>query len=640
MSRVLLIEHDRDDARRIHTLLRPKAVVTTRPTLALAAGAIAEQPFDVVLASSSLPDAPDGRAAAALARDPRFPVILLAGADSPELCARAARSGAQDCLVKARLDREELDRAIVSAIHRHEALVQYRALLEHCPDGVVIVDGAGVVVFANPAATRAFERELVGSELGIPLVGDDVTELALRSGRTAELHVAEVPWRGRPASMMMLRDVTDRVRATTELAAANEQLERLALVDPLTEVLNRRGMAVALERIQSGVRRHGREAAAILIDCDDFKAVNETGGYAAGDTTLQLIAKALSDAVRPATDRVGRIGGDEFLILLAETSAYDAMIVAERVRARVHAAPLAIHHVGGPRRVTVSVGVAAVPGTAGTLQEVVAATQLGLDLSKRAGKDRVTGRTPRASLASRDILDIAQDPAALRVAAQPIVRLATGARHGYEMLVRGPRGGRFESPAVLFAAASEANVLTTLDLMALRRCARASSLLPRASHVALNIYPSTLLETPSAMLLEILGAVEAPGVVVELNEQEFIGDTRLIADRALMLRDRGIRVALDDVGFGRSSLEVLVALAPDVVKLDRGVVAGVGVDVVRLRALERLVRCVDALGAELVAEGIETAADARAVAALGVAYGQGFLWGKPAILVPRDRSAN
>ena len=116
--------------------------------------------------------------------------------------------------------------------------------------------------------------------------------------------------------------------------------------------------------------------------------------------------------------------------------------------------------------------------------------------------------------------------------------------------------------------------------------------------------------------------------------------TELIADRALMLRDRGIRVALDDVGFGRSSLEVLVALAPDVVKLDRGVVAGVGVDVVRLRALERLVRCVDALGAELVAEGIETAADARAVAALGVAYGQGFLWGKPAILVPRDRSAN
>jgi len=141
---------------------------------------------------------------------------------------------------------------------RLESLIQYQTLLRESPDGVLIVGPDGEILFANPAATSAFgvgTGELLGTLFGVPVVGDILTEIELRSGRTMEMRVAPIPWQRQAAYLVLLRDVTDRVRALAELAQSNRQLEELALVDPLTGVLNRRGIeAELLEVVGLGPR--------------------------------------------------------------------------------------------------------------------------------------------------------------------------------------------------------------------------------------------------------------------------------------------------------------------------------------------------------------------------------------------------
>ena len=116
---------------------------------------------------------------------------------------------------------------------------------------------------------------------------------------------------------------------------------------------------------------------------------------------------------------------------------------------------------------------------------------------------------------------------------------------------------------------------------------------------------------------------------VEISEQQFIGDPAYLREYVMALRKRGFLVAIDDVGFGRSSLESLIILEPDIVKIDRKYVSGVSTDEVKSFSLKRLIKVVNALGSELIAEGIEMKEESQILLDLGVNYGQGWLWGKP-----------
>ncbi|HZL73288.1 MAG TPA: diguanylate cyclase, partial [Planctomycetota bacterium] len=198
----------------------------------------------------------------------------------------------------------------------------------------------------------------------------------------------------RAAFLRTLRHAMERHRhrrileqVTGELREANTMLERLALLDPLTGLLNRRGLQQVLSREVHQIRRDGAELLVLLVDIDDFKRINDALGYAVGDVVLKEIARKLQVSLR-ATDEVARIGGDEFMILFPQTRRAEGMRVAEKVRLALSGTPLSLP--SGPLRVTASLGLLAVSNATPSIDELLSQAHVILTRSKRSGKNRVS----------------------------------------------------------------------------------------------------------------------------------------------------------------------------------------------------------------------------------------------------------
>ena len=206
---------------------------------------------------------------------------------------------------------------------------------------------------------------------------------------------------------------------------------------------------------------------------------------------------------------------------------------------------------------------------------------------------------------------------------QPIVHLASGERVGAEALSRFPAAWEL-TPDVCFEQAHTVGLGVELELLAIRR---ALALLDEVTgYVAVNASPGVLLDPAAAALL---GTAPAHRVLLELSEHEQVEDYAALAEVLRPLRERGLRLAIDDVGSGYSSLRHIVVTAPDVIKLDRSIVAGVSTDPVLATLTRSLVDLARSCGASVVAEGVETGEDAARLAALGVDHGQGWYFGRP-----------
>jgi diguanylate cyclase (GGDEF)-like protein len=429
-------------------------------------------------------------------------------------------------------------------------------------------------------------------------------------------------------------------KRTHELRRANEVLkretakritaQRIANIDPLTELLNRRGLEAELSKEIRRASRSDAPLTAVLLDCDDFKRINETLGHAVGDVVLKEVATRLKDSLRP-TDHVARIGGDEFLVLLPDTRMAEAMHAGERLRLAVSDNPLRL--ASGPVKLTASLGIERVPPSVVSIEEVLARTHLSLRHSKRTGKNRVSSREGKGSAAGPSLSNVVQALRlgdSFRAVKQAIVSLSDEAVVGWEFLSRGPRGS-FEMPYDFFRVALERNILTLVDLHCLRACIASSRSLPTGMSCHVNLLPSTMLSTPEERLVELFApAGDGRGFCVEVSEQQFIGDPACLRGPVRALKNLGVQVAIDDVGFGRSSLESLIMLEPDVVKIDQRIVKGASLDRGREQLLRRLVKVVAAMGSQLIAEGIESREDLGLLRDIGVPLGQGFLWGRPA----------
>ncbi|WP_245692563.1 sensor domain-containing phosphodiesterase [Geodermatophilus telluris] len=210
------------------------------------------------------------------------------------------------------------------------------------------------------------------------------------------------------------------------------------------------------------------------------------------------------------------------------------------------------------------------------------------------------------------------------VVLQPIVDLRTGARVGAEALSRFPaEWGR--GPDVVFEEAHSVGEGDRLELLALTR---AATLLDRVSgYVSVNLSPQTLL-TPACG--ELLARLPLHRVVLELSEHDPVEDYAALEAVLAPLRAAGMRLAIDDVGAGFSSLRHIVVTAPDVLKMDRSIVSGVDTDPVLARLARSLVDFAHGVGVVVVAEGVETPAEHAVLRSLGVDDGQGWLFGRPA----------
>uniref|UniRef100_UPI003750B17E sensor domain-containing diguanylate cyclase n=1 Tax=Undibacterium sp. TaxID=1914977 RepID=UPI003750B17E len=551
--RVLLVEDDAGDAALVRAFLPNATSLTHVTTLAEAVGLTYNNVYDIALVDSGLPDAQGSVAIEALLRVGSFPVILLTGLDNRELGEVAARAGAQGYLVKGQFAGAQLERTIVNAICRTESILQYRKLLMEGPDAVLLLDSNRRVLFANAAACHLFEiaeEGILGTELAIPLTGEAIQEFCLPNGLIMEMHVATIVQMGQPGFLIMMRDVSLRIRLANELAVAKQELEEISVTDPLTGVMNRRGIESELMQcINQSMRGTGR-ISAILIDCDNFKSINDRFGYRAGDATLQLVAKTVGDTLR-AGDRLSRIGGDEFFVLLPQTTVAEAFFVANKIRNVMLTKRLPISSATSNEDVTISLGVASIPVTTASLNEAVALTESALLISKRSGKNQanVVDDTGFSESAEDDVRGIVNRGESIRIFSQAIID-PHAAIIGYELLMRGPLNTRFEFPNDFFISARTCNILGVSDLLCLRRCIEASRKLPSTARVHVNLFPTTALDTPLEELLKILSLPHSFQLVLEINEQEFLGNSALLRPAISALKKAGVLIALDDVGFG------------------------------------------------------------------------------------------
>lgn len=425
------------------------------------------------------------------------------------------------------------------------------------------------------------------------------------------------------------RSVRELARVKRQLESANENLVRLADIDPLTETLNRRGLQKALT--QTLQRAHGT-AAALMIDLDDFRGVNGSFGHAVGDVVLKEIARRLTVSIR-AADTVGRLGGDEFLVLVSASDAAEVVAMAERIRLVIGSS--IVQHSSGTLSMTASVAVLMLTAESPSLDHVLARMTNLLRRGKNEGKNRVVfeqsnfdDTDKRMRMRSDMCSNLAAGKNLLTVR-QPIMRLDDETPFAWEFLSR-YSNGVFEGPDTFFRVCAERNMLTVVDHFCIRNAVNEALSLPPETRFHINVFPSTLFSIPAEPLLQTFPQpLPRETFCLEISEQQIIGDPSHLIPSVKTLREAGLLIALDDVGFGGSCLESLIALEPDVIKIDKRCVIGLETSEALRRQLKRYLALADLFGADLIAEGVENGRDLAVLRDLGVKYAQGYHWGMP-----------
>jgi diguanylate cyclase (GGDEF)-like protein len=411
------------------------------------------------------------------------------------------------------------------------------------------------------------------------------------------------------------------------------RISHQAFHDEMTGLANRALFSDRLAHSLDLHRRDLRPVTVMLIDLDDFKLVNDTMGHPAGDELLVRVAERLKAVVRTG-DTVARLGGDEFAVLVEDGG--DPVDVAARVLAALEQAVV----LGGQTvSASASIGVAALrpeDPPADAVAMLKRADQA-MYAAKRAGKSTACLHSPDLDGSDDTSPDLRAElvdavrAGALDVAFQPIT-LTDGRIGGYEALVRWTRGGVPVAPATFLPMARRAQCIRALDRLVFGKAvAEAASWGDPQLSLSVNLDAATLADPGFASYaLETLGryAMPAERVTLEVLESELVEhDAQALATLAT-LRAAGARVAVDDFGAGYASLVRLQALNPDVVKLDRSLLADTGAR--QRQLLSGVAQLAHQIGATVVAEGVETHAQLEAAIAAGCDAMQGFLLGRPA----------
>jgi len=492
------------------------------------------------------------------------------------------------------------------------------------------LDGLGVVV---PDSLRAYHAvAIVPLHAGERLLGALVALDANRGAFTAP-------------DVGILETIGQQISMALENALLYEQMERLSLADSLTYLGNRRAFDQRLEQEIERVRRHGGELSLALVDIDHFKLYNDTHGHQAGDEILRLLGSAFSDGVLRRTDVAFRYGGEEFAVVMASTSATEAEAVMRRVHLALRDQPLphGEHQPGG--HLTISVGIGSCDQKVTSAASLLEQADLALLGAKQSGRNRtlVYDSELAATLTNWTHLlpGVIRDRAVHSIY-QPIVRLQDGAVVAYEALVRPDSRDGAAGVEGMFTAAQRMGYLQDLDWLSFRAAIQDAAHLGPGHDLFVNITVGALLDAsrdPEYIELVLRWARRpTTDVVFEISEREAVNDLPRLTGILDEYRALGFRFALDDVGEGHSTLELLAAAEPEFVKIARTLVRDVGRtgSVGTVRALVEYAR---ATGATVVAEGIEDAECAARMLDLGVELGQGFGLGRPAAIPVPDAAS-
>jgi diguanylate cyclase (GGDEF)-like protein len=400
------------------------------------------------------------------------------------------------------------------------------------------------------------------------------------------------------------------------------ELTAQATTDPLTGVGNRRSFHTSLEAELKRAERSSTQLTLVLIDLDGFKEINDTHGHPFGDGVLQTIAENVRASLR-SSDVLARIGGDEFAVLLPDTPRESAHALVQRARTDATAS------VGGVR-LTWSAGVASFPADARDAVTLVECADAALYCAKASGRASIYDYDPELTAPRADgdratVEGLLAKPDAVVPVFQPLVALATGQVAGYEALARFPHPPA-RRPDEWFAVAQRVGLGAALEARAVLAAIEPARR-PAGTFLSFNLSASALLSDEAIAALP----PDLSDIVIEITENERVGADEQLARRLEPLRRRGARIAVDEAGAGYSGLQQVMRIQPDIIKLDRSLVANVDTDPAKAALIDSFVRFARRTGASVCAEGIETPEELRVLADLDVTYGQGFGLARPAV---------
>jgi len=553
-----------------------------------------------------------------------------------------------------------LREARASAHATAQMRASHEALVEKATDLIVITDELGIVSYRSPATSAAFGAESSGDADDMQSVvdADDAAhvEAARRAAvaepgrtervearaphldgsiRTLDIQITNLLDDARVGGLVWnCRDVTDR-------RALEAKLEHQAFHDELTGLPNR---ALFHDRLGLALARTGRHqgpTAVLLLDLDDFKAVNDSLGHGAGDQVLVQAAERFSACVRVG-DTVARLGGDEFAVLLEEVAEES---VARELGARILDVMAQPFTVGDQQvRLGVSGGLVFSFDGIDDAMALVRNADIALYRAKERGRRCVVAfetsmyedAEERLSLAVD--LDGAIDRGELAVHFQPTVELTTGAITGVEALARWHHPTRGLVPPLVFIPLAESNgQIMQIGRWVLEQSCRYAvewrnlpGVAPLRS-VCVNLSPRQLADP--GIVDDVRAVLEAtgldPGVLVlEITETALTEDPDIAIARLARLKDLGVRLAIDDFGTGYSSLSYLRQFPVDIIKIDRSFVEASN-SATGEALVHGIVDMATALQLVTVAEGIEDPDQAARMLDAGCTTGQGYLYARP-----------
>ncbi len=445
-----------------------------------------------------------------------------------------------------------------------------------------------------------------------------------------------------PSPGRLGESLQEAVRTLAQSMQDGEQFRRRAAHDAthdsLTSIANRRASLARLEEGLERVRESDWQLAVLFIDLDGFKDVNDRHGHLVGDAVLQEVANRLVGAVRKG-DHVGRLGGDEFLVIAEPIPDIKAAFeLAERILAVLEQPVVADNVVA---QINASIGIAVSDGTS-TQNELLRDADLAVYKAKDEGKGRIElcddalrNLVIEQSKLDQDLIRALQTDE-MDLVYQPIVDANAGDIHGFEALVRWHRPGHGTvRPDAFIPYAEQSDLIILVDRWVISTVAgqvarwNSEGLFVDLS-ISINVSGRHLAST--SFVDDVLGPLRDHGVspdrvIIEVTESSLTNDLKVAAERLATLRRHGVRIAIDDFGTGYTSLAHLKLLPVDILKVDRSFTS----DDADSSLLQLIIDTGHLLGVSVTAEGLETEDQAYRVVDMGADMLQGYLFGRPVL---------
>jgi diguanylate cyclase (GGDEF)-like protein/PAS domain S-box-containing protein len=494
-------------------------------------------------------------------------------------------------------------------------------------------DGTAITSAAHPLCIALGGEPSRGTEALIEPPGCEPTHVLINAQPISDRQG------GIAGAVAVYHDITERKRNE------HEQLRQLALHDQLTGLPNRRLLQDRLRAAIERARRHGTGVAVLFVDMDRFKAINDTMGHATGDLVLKGVAERIEASLR-GMDTGARLGGDEFVVICEGVeSEADASRIAQRLDRSI-SRPLLVDDGQTEVDVSVSIGVA-LWHPDDDESDLLRKADAAMYAAKRAGRARshlyqkgmLREASERVSL-TRDLRRALSTPGELRLEYQPVVDLDTLTVTGAEALLRWqhPEHGLL-LPGRFLPVVEDTDLMGPLGRWVLAEAGRAEAI--RAALATAGDAPFCMSVNVSARQLsqstfsaEVLAIAARCGIdparlCLEITETSLVDAPRSARRELQALKERGVRIALDDYGTGYASVSYLRRFPIDIVKIDRSLVAGIAARAEDEAIVTAVLRLADSLNLVSVAEGIETLDQYEALTRLGCALGQGYLFARP-----------